>query len=100
MSATPSTRGRRKGSGVQHKRLSSPLQVSPVDLSRLDASFAGRMWDAEFLADLPEGVDPCGENGEFHTCVLDGPAFAAPLSVTVGETVVRDGFAYADLLPV
>lgn len=75
-------------------------QVATVDLSKLDASFAGRMWDADFLADLPEGVDPCGENGEFHTCALDGPAFAQPIQVRTGETVIRDGFAYADLVPV
>lgn len=74
-------------------------RVATVDLAKLDASFAGRVWDAGFLADLPEGVDPCGENGEFHTCALDGPAFRTHLSVTRGETVIRDGFAYADLLP-
>lgn len=74
-------------------------RVATVDLSKLDASFAGRMWDAAFLDDLPEDVDSCGENGEFHTCVLDAPVFARPITVRVGETVVRDGFAYADLLP-
>lgn len=73
--------------------------VATVDLSKLDASFAGRRWDAAFMADLPEGIDPCGENGEFHTCVVDGPAFAARIGVTAGETVIRDGFAYADLIP-
>jgi uncharacterized protein (TIGR00290 family) len=75
-------------------------RVATVDLSKLDASFAGRPWDAAFLADLPENVDPCGENGEFHTCVLDGPAFAAPIAVETGETIIRDGFAYADLIPI
>ncbi|MEQ9040526.1 MAG: ATP-binding protein [Silicimonas sp.] len=74
--------------------------VATVDLSKLDASFAGRRWDAAFLADLPDGTDPCGENGEFHTCVVDGPDFAARVDVEVGETVIREGFAYADLLPV
>ena len=68
-----------------------------VETSKLDASFAGRKFDAQLLADLPEGVDPCGENGEFHTAVSAGPIFDAPLKVTVGETVLRDGFAYADL---
>ncbi|MEX1660869.1 ATP-binding protein [Thioclava sp. 15-R06ZXC-3] len=68
-----------------------------VDPSKLDASFAGRKFDANLLADLPEGVDPCGENGEFHTAVSAGPIFDAPIKVAVGETVLRDGFAFADL---
>lgn len=75
-------------------------RVATVDLSKLDASFAGRPWDAAFLADLPGNVDPCGENGEFHTCVLDGPAFQEKIAVETGETVIRDGFAYADLIPI
>jgi uncharacterized protein (TIGR00290 family) len=75
-------------------------RVATVDLSKLDASFAGRPWDDAFLADLPEGIDPCGENGEFHTCVLDGPAFREKVEVERGETVIRDGFAYADLIPI
>lgn len=65
----------------------------------LPASFAGRCYDARFLADLPDGVDPCGERGEFHTAVTDGPVFASPIPVRPGETVLRDGFAYADLIP-
>ena len=73
--------------------------VATVDLSKLDAAFAGRRWDAGFLADLPGGIDPCGENGEFHTCVVDGPAFRARVGVEVGETIIRDGVAYADLIP-
>ena len=75
-------------------------RVATVDLSKLDASFAGRPWDAAFLADLPGNVDPCGENGEFHTCVLDCPAFREKVAVETGETVIRDGFAYADLIPI
>lgn len=71
--------------------------ISVVDPRKLDASFAGRRFDASFLADLPTGIDPCGENGEFHTCVTAGPMFSAPIAVKVGETVVRDGFAFADL---
>jgi uncharacterized protein (TIGR00290 family) len=68
-----------------------------VDTTRLDAHFAGRDFDASLLAALPPGVDPCGENGEFHTCVSDGPMFAAPLQLLRGETVLRDGrFAYTD----
>jgi uncharacterized protein (TIGR00290 family) len=70
-----------------------------VDPRRLDASFAGRAFDHDLLADLPPAVDPCGENGEFHTFVHDGPGFAAPLGVRVGEVVERDGFVFADVLP-
>lgn len=69
------------------------------DTRMLPASFAGRRFDDSLLADLPEGIDPCGEKGEFHTAVTAGPIFAAPIPVTVGETVLRDGFAYTDLIP-
>ena len=68
-----------------------------VDLARLDATFAGRMIDAALLADLPADVDPCGENGEFHTFVFDGPNFARPVGITVGGRVERDGFCFCDL---
>ena len=71
--------------------------VATVDLSKLDPSFSGRRWDAAFIGDLPDGIDPCGENGEFHTCVVNGPAFREPLRIETGETVIRDGFAYTDL---
>ncbi|HEY7298513.1 MAG TPA: ATP-binding protein [Xanthobacteraceae bacterium] len=70
-----------------------------VDVKQLPTAFAGRRFDAELLADLPAGVDPCGENGEFHSCVVAGPMLARRLSVRVGETVERDGFAYTDLVP-
>lgn len=73
--------------------------VTCVDTRALPASFAGRVFDARLLDDLPDGVDPCGENGELHTFVVDGPGFAAPLDVRVGRTSERDGFARADLLP-
>ena len=63
----------------------------------LDASFAGRAFDRQLLAALPTGVDPCGENGEFHSCVWDGPMFTHPVPIAVHGTVVRDGFAFADL---
>lgn len=70
-----------------------------VDSTSLDASFAGRDYDESFVADLPAGVDPCGENGEFHTFVYDGPLFANPVSYIAGEVVLRDErFYYADLL--
>ena len=68
-----------------------------VDTEQLDARFAGLAFDAALIAQLPEGCDPCGENGEFHTLVHDGPMFRAPLQVREGETVLRDGrFAYTD----
>jgi uncharacterized protein (TIGR00290 family) len=68
-----------------------------VDTTQLDARFAGRDFDAALLRDLPGGVDPCGENGEFHTCVHAGPMFAAPLRLARGETLLRDErFAYTD----
>lgn len=71
-----------------------------VDTTQLPATFAGRRFDDELLRDLPASVDPCGERGEFHTFVSDGPIFAAPVAFDVGETVLRDGrFAYCDLLP-
>jgi uncharacterized protein (TIGR00290 family) len=70
-----------------------------VDPRVLEASFAGRELDASFFADLPTGVDPCGENGEFHTFVFDGPIFRTPIAFRVGEKVLRDGFCFCDLLP-
>ncbi len=70
-----------------------------VDPRQLGPSFAGRAFDADLLRDLPPGVDPCGENGEFHTFVTAGPIFSAPVPVAHGETVERDGFVFHDLLP-
>src|SRR6266481_1396122 len=70
-----------------------------VDPKVLDRSFAGRELDASFFHDLPAGVDPCGENGEFHTFVFDGPIFRKPVPVMLGEVVERDSFIYCDLLP-
>jgi uncharacterized protein (TIGR00290 family) len=71
-----------------------------VDTAQLDGSFAHRLFDNALLADLPTGVDPCGERGEFHTFVSDGPGFVGPVEYTVGESVLRDErFAYCDLLP-
>jgi len=69
-----------------------------VDPRRLDPSFAGRRFDAELLSDLPPDIDPCGENGEFHTFVHAGPIFSAPIACQVGETVERDGFVFCDVL--
>ncbi len=70
-----------------------------VDTDQLDAAFAGRSFDAQLLRDLPAGIDPCGENGEFHTFVFDGPLLQSPVRVTLGEVVRRGTAAYADLLP-
>jgi len=72
-------------------------KLTCVDPKILPASFAGREFDSELLADLPAGVDPCGENGEFHTFAYDGPMFRWPVPVEVGEVVQRDGFVFADL---
>ena len=70
-----------------------------VDTTQLDAAFAGRSYDSALLAQMPVSVDPCGERGEFHTCVLDGPIFSAPIVVRLGERVRRDErFEYCDLL--
>lgn len=69
-----------------------------VDTAQLSADFLGRTFDEELLADLPEGVDPCGENGEFHTFCFAGPMFSAPLPVRLGERVDRGQFHYVDLL--
>jgi uncharacterized protein (TIGR00290 family) len=73
--------------------------ITCLDPARLDRRFAGRAYDASFLAELPEGIDPCGEFGEFHSFAFDGPMFERPVRVSVGETVERDGFVFSDLLP-
>lgn len=71
--------------------------VSTVDPKALDPRFAGRTYDDALLGELPEGVDPCFERGEAHTCVVAGPMFRNPLAVEVGEVVERDGFVFADI---
>ena len=73
--------------------------LTTVDLRVLAPELAGRTFDESLIRRLPESVDPCGENGEFHTFAWDGPAFRHPVPVEVGTVVERDGFAYADLLP-
>jgi len=70
-----------------------------VDPRALDARFAGRAFDGSLLAELPPGVDPCGEKGEFHSFAWAGPMYDAPIPVAPGEVVVRDGFVFADLVP-
>jgi uncharacterized protein (TIGR00290 family) len=73
--------------------------VTCIDSEILDQSFAGRLIDETFLSSLPAQVDPCGENGEFHTFVFDGPDFSTPVKFSLGETVLRESFWFCDLLP-
>lgn len=75
-------------------------RISTLDPKKLEMSLGGHDFDEALLAALPEGVDPCGENGEFHTLAYDGPMFMRPLAIKTGETVVRDGFVFTDLLPI
>jgi uncharacterized protein (TIGR00290 family) len=70
-----------------------------VDSKTLNPSFAGRELDESFFRELPPLADPCGENGEFHTFVFDGPIFQSPIPVRKGDIVSRDGFVFCDLLP-
>jgi uncharacterized protein (TIGR00290 family) len=72
-------------------------KITCVDPRVLAAGFAGRDFDSQFLADLPPQIDPCGENGEFHSFVYDAPVFRHPIQVSVGEIVARDGFVFADV---
>ena len=74
-------------------------KLSCVDPKLLARDFAGRTFDETLLADLPAGVDPCGERGEFHSFCYAGPMFDRPIAITTGEVVERDGFVFADLLP-
>lgn len=74
-------------------------KVVTVDPRLLSPSFAGREYDLDLLAELPATVDPCGENGEFHTYVYSGPMFSSPIPLTLGETVEKEGFIYKDLFP-
>ena len=80
-------------------RLGFKAVVTCVDPKALDASFVGAMIDDDFLSRLPAGVDPCGENGEFHSFVFDGPNFTEAVKIRIGEIVFRDGFTFCDLLP-
>ena len=73
--------------------------VTCVDPRKLPTTFAGRRFDLGLLADLPAGVDPCAENGEFHTFACAGPMFTRPIAVKTGEIVTRDGFVFCDVMP-
>jgi len=75
-------------------------KLTCVDPAKLQKSFAGRDYDLRLLDELPSAIDPCGENGEFHTFVYSAPVFSSPISVQTGEIVERDGFIFADVLPV
>ena len=74
-------------------------KITCVDPSKLAKSFAGQDYDLRLLQSLPPGIDPCGENGEFHTFVYDAPVFSRPIGVRTGEIIEHDGFVFADLLP-
>jgi uncharacterized protein (TIGR00290 family) len=74
-------------------------KLTCVDARKMDPWYAGKDFDEALLPQLPPLVDPCGENGEFHTFTYDAPVFSSPINVTVGETVERDGFVFADLVP-
>jgi uncharacterized protein (TIGR00290 family) len=84
---------------LAHEMIASGLKayLTCVDPRKLDRSFAGRAFDQALLTDLPPSVDPCGENGEFHTFVWDGPMFQRPVDVSVGEIVERDNYVFADV---
>ena len=91
---------------METRRLSRTLvdagvvaHLTCVDPKQLDPKFVGRRYDHSLLDDLPAGVDPCGENGEFHTLVSAGPMFSEALDVRVGERIERDGFWFADVMP-
>jgi uncharacterized protein (TIGR00290 family) len=73
-------------------------KVTCIDPTKLDRSFAGREFDRAFVDSLPSAVDPCGENGEFHTFVYDSPCFSHPIPIKDGETIERDGFVFADVI--
>jgi diphthamide synthase (EF-2-diphthine--ammonia ligase) len=74
-------------------------RLTCVDPRVMPAELAGEAFDRALLGRLPRGVDPCGENGEFHTFAWDGPMFRHPIGIMKGEVVTRDGFVFADLLP-
>jgi uncharacterized protein (TIGR00290 family) len=86
--------------GRQMIREGVKARLTCIDPTKLDASFAGLDYDDALLDSLPASADPCGENGEFHTFVYDAPVFSHPIAIRGGEVVARDGFVFADVLPV
>ncbi len=91
----------RSTDGLAQEMVASGLRayLTCIDPKQLPARFAGRTFDRTLLRELPPGVDPCGERGEFHTFAYAGPMFLQDLAVSVGEIVERDGFVFADVLP-
>jgi len=85
---------------LAHAMIASGMEayLATIDRKKLSAEFAGRKFDLQLLDDLPDGIDPCGENGEFHTCVVAGPIFSRRIPVAPGERVERDGYGYCDLV--
>jgi uncharacterized protein (TIGR00290 family) len=72
--------------------------ITCIDPKKLDASFVGRQFDIQLLSDFPKGIDPCGENGEFHTFVYDGPMFYNPIPISIGTVVERNGYIFRDVM--
>jgi uncharacterized protein (TIGR00290 family) len=91
---------RRETRALAEEMISSGLiaHIVCLDPRRIDRKFAGRQFDRDLLRELPPGIDPCGENGEFHTVVSAGPMFKSAIPVTIGETVERDGFIFTDVM--
>jgi uncharacterized protein (TIGR00290 family) len=92
---------KRETAGLAREMIASGLcaRIVCLDPRKLASSFSGRRFDLDLLRDLPEDVDPCGENGEFHTVVTAGPMFGQDIPVHIGETVERDGFVFTDVIP-
>lgn len=92
---------RRDTAALAREMIASGMEahIACLDPKHLPESFAGRRFDESLLADLPDSVDPCGENGEFHTAVAAGPMFSKAIPVELGETVKREGFVYRDVIP-
>jgi uncharacterized protein (TIGR00290 family) len=90
----------RDTAGLARQMVTAGLRavITCVDPKKLQPSFAGRTFDAGLLDELPAGVDPCGENGEFHTFAYEGPMFREPIRVEAGQVVERDGFVFADVV--
>jgi len=86
---------------LAHEMIDGGLEatITCVDPRKLSADFVGRRFDHNFIKSLPDGIDPCGENGEFHSCVHNGPMFKQAIPVTNGEVVTRDDFVFSDLIP-
>jgi uncharacterized protein (TIGR00290 family) len=85
--------------GAQMLAAGVEAYISSIDLKKLPSRCAGEKWSRDWIAGLPKDCDPCGENGEFHTVVVDGPMFLRPVPVRIGELIERNGYAYADIIP-